>query len=737
MNEPDSAESVSLPHIKQKRVGLPAALSRPEILCLLLALVTAGVFWPLRHCGFINYDDPKYVTSNHQVLQGFTLKTIAWAFTTGECANWHPLTWLSHMLDVEMFGLNPGGSHLVNLLFHVANTVLLFVLLKRWTGALWRSAFVAALFALHPLHVESVAWISERKDVLSTFFALLTMGAYGRYARRRSKAQSRESRVALADQAAVDGPGLDAAPASDLSSRHSALDSSAPSALDARRSTLDYLLALLFFVLGLMAKPMLVTLPFVLLLLDYWPLDRFGGFGFRISSFRTGSPSEPGTAGSMLEPQNSQPSTLNPRPSTFFRLVLEKIPFFAVSAISCAVTFWVQKHSGAVLTLTSIPFTTRIENAFVSYGRYLGKMVWPSGLALPYPYPTEWPWLWVAGGAILTIGLCAAGWWLGRRWPFLRTGIFWFFGMLVPVIGLVQVGNQSLADRYTYMPLIGMAVVLSWGAGAVAERWRFPSWLQGLVAISILGACAARTEDQLRYWHDSGSLFRHAVAVTKNNGLAYDNLGFYLFNQGRPDEAIECYRVASQISPKDAIACDGVGCCLFKQGRTEEAVSYFQRSLQINPHQASSLFNLGSVFALQQDYGKAAQYFEAARKIEPDDPDVLICLGDVYFLEERYSDALPCYQAAARAAPDSGKACNCLGATLNKLGRLAEAEQQFQRALRLNPNDAYSHAALARILLDQNRRAEAVEHLKATVRLNPADSDARRLLEQLEAPDGK
>ncbi|MEY4917416.1 MAG: hypothetical protein RL616_1329 [Verrucomicrobiota bacterium] len=375
-------------------------LSHPKILGLLLGLVTLCVFWPAKDFDFLGYDDPGYFSENPNILGGVTAANVAWAFTSGDAANWHPLTWLSLMLDAEIFGHGPAGPHLTNILFHAANAALLFFLLLRLTGARWRSLLVAALFALHPLHVESVAWIAERKDVLSLFFELLALLAYARWAQRGECGENKF------------GIGI----------KHHSSPYNFP--------------ALIFFTLALMSKPMAVTMPFLLLLLDAWPLRRFSISDFRFPVLRT--------------------------------LVVEKVPFFALSGLACVITFIVQKNGGTVATLDAFPLGMRLENAFVSYARYLGKMFWPTPLANPYPHPGHWPVLLVLGSIILlAVASILAFRWRDSR-PYFFTGWFWFLGTLVPVIGLVQVGDQAMADRYSYLPLIGMFIALVWLAAELA-----------------------------------------------------------------------------------------------------------------------------------------------------------------------------------------------------------------------------------------------------------------------------
>ena len=703
-----------------------AMLARPGWLCLLLAAVTFAVFWPVKNCGYVNYDDPQYVTSNHQVRQGLTLKGVAWAFTTGQTANWHPLTWLSHMLDVQLFGLNPAGPHLVNVALHAVNAVLLLVVLRQLTGALWRCAFVAALFALHPLHVESVAWISERKDVLSTLFWLLTLWAYAHYARGRTGRN--------ADGSAE--PGRNALPRvqADLQvgpPRGQHAQQVVPATTNLKcPGARWYMLALLFFALGLMAKPMLVTLPFVLLLLDYWPLGRFQSF--RVSEFQSF-----GVQSSEPEAEVPKPSTFNLQPSTFPRLSAEKIPFFILSGVFCFVTFAAQRNSGAVLTLANIPMGMRIENVFVSYARYLGKLIWPFGLALPYPYPTEWPMALVIFSAGFTMVLCVAAWFLGRRWPFVRTGWFWFFGTLIPVIGLVQVGAQSLADRYTYVPSIGIFILLAWGACAAFERWHFPIWTAAAAAILVLGACAARTIDQLGCWRNSETLFRHAIASTRNNGLACDNLGVDLFAHGRLDDAIQAYETALKINPKDPIALDGMGCCFFNKDQMAEATKWLQRSLQVNTNQSNSLFNMGSVLAQQQRYPEAIKYYKDALKIDPENPDIYDSLGNVFLRQKRYVEAIRCYEDASRLAPESPSPHNCLGAIQYELGKVDEAIHHYQESVWLAPGEPQTHIILGNLLARQGRLQEAANHYAKALQINPNSIEALNNLGWLLAGTGQ
>ena len=465
---------------------------RTMAIAVVLGGITLAAFWPVVHNDFVNYDDTAYVTENPHVLAGLSLANAGWAFRANCLGNWHPLTMLSHMMDVQLFGLNPGWHHGSSLCLHVANSRLLFLLLGRLTSRVWRSAFVAALFALHPLHVESVAWVSERKDVLSTFFGLLSLLAYARFA----EVQSRETEV-QSPMSKVQGREPEV-----QGSRFEVQGSKLP-------ASFFYVLSLFFFALGLMSKPMLVTLPFVLLLLDFWPLRRF------------------------------QLSTVPCRLSTYGRLVLEKWPFFLLSAGACVVTFIAQQESGA---LGVSPAGPRVENALVAYARYLGKTLWPNVLAIPYPPVRHWPLAVAALAAVLLAVLTLGALWQGRRFPYIAVGWLWFLGTLIPVIGIIQVGDQSMADRYTYFPLIGLFVALVWTATEIAPGGRYQPAALATVGAGVLLVCAMVTRQQVRLWRNSETLFLHATEVTRGNYVAHNGLGLHYFKQGRVDEAVRQYR---------------------------------------------------------------------------------------------------------------------------------------------------------------------------------------------------
>jgi hypothetical protein len=553
MEPPNSTVSLKRPDITRIKSRLAEFVADPVIVCLLLAMVVLALYWPATKFQFVNYDDLDYFVKNPHVQGGLGWKGLLWALGSGDMSNWHPLTWLSLMLDVTLFGSGePAGPHFTNILFHAVNSALLFWLLRRLTGAHWRSAFVAGLFALHPLNVESVAWVSERKNVLSTFFWLLTLLAYVRYAQGRSNAERRAS--------SVRGDG----------------------------SPLDYYLALFFFALGLMSKPMLVTLPFVLLLLDYWPLGRF------------------------------EHSTVNPQPSAIWRLAWEKAPFFLLSAVSCVVTFLVQQQGKAVQSIGRYPIGGRIENALVSYCRYLGKTFWPENLTIFYPHPGHWPLVLVVLAAAFVLAASLAGLCWGKRFPYFITGWFWFLGTLIPVIGLVQVGPQAMADRYAYVPLIGIFIIISWGAAEVFARWKLPKMIIAIMAGLVLTACASRTRDQLGCWQNDGALFRHAIAVTPNYLKGYLTLGNYYENQGFLNEAMDNYHTAIRIDPDNVAGHVKFGTILDQIGRTEEAVSEFREAVRLDPHGPEVRYNLGCELFRLGRRNEAIEQFKEALRLKPD-----------------------------------------------------------------------------------------------------------------------
>ena len=513
------------------------------VVCLFLLLAVVLVFGRTVGHEFVNYDDDQYVYENPRVSGGLTVDGIAWAFTAIHSSNWHPLTWLSHMLDCQLYGLHPGGHHLTNVLLHAAVVILLFLVLWRMTGFLWRSAFVAAVFAVHPLRVESVAWIAERKDVLSGLFFMLTMGAYVRYTRR-------------------------------------------PFSLG------RYLTVAVLFGLGLMAKPMLVTLPFVLLLLDYWPLGRM----------KPAAMEQTAAGGFFSFPR---------------RVFVEKLPLLALAAASCAATIFAQ--SEAVVPVDFIPMSSRIANAFVSYMAYIGKLFYPVGLAVFYPHPMNDLPIWKVVASILALtGISAEAFVWRRRFPYLFVGWFWYVGMMVPVIGLVQVGEHSMADRYTYLPQIGLCLSVTWGVAQLATSRRYRHWVCGVASSLVVLVLMGSGWLQTSYWRDGETLWTHALAGTSNNYYAHISLGKILAWRGETDEAIVHFKKTLEIEPDLAEAHSNLAAALAKIGQIDEAIAHFQKALEIKPDNAEVQNILGTVLADRGQIDEAVAHFKKALEIKPD-----------------------------------------------------------------------------------------------------------------------
>ena len=542
---------------KAFEVSHVTTFERPDVLILLgLAVVTFGIYAQVIGHHFITFDDPTYIQDNPMVNRGVTLAGLAWAFTTFHAGNWHPLTWIAHMIDSQLFGMFAGGHLLVNALIHAANTLLLFWFLLRTTHARWSSALVAALFALHPLHVESVAWASERKDTLSTFFGLLSLIAYVRYAE-------------------------------------------APSI---RR----YAWVAIMLALGLLAKPMLVTWPFVMLLLDYWPLD-----DFRDQSLVRRRP----IAGRQVNVATSDVV----RRSVLRGLVVEKIPLFALVAASAVVTSVAQSHGGAVRTFTELPIALRLSNALVSYAKYLLLAFWPNDLAVFYPFPKAGIPAWqIIGAALLLIAITAFCFFQRKIRPYLIVGWLWFLGTLVPVIGLVQVGAQTMADRYFYIPSIGLFIAIVFGLADIAERRRVAPWLSAAIANVVLLVLATLTNAQIHRWNDSFTLFKHALTVAPPNVIVEDNLGLAMHKSGQLDEAAAHFEKALQIRPDDYTALLTMGVTRFYQGRVPEAIEYAQAAIRSQPDAPKAHNLLGMALAKQNRNEAALDEVRRASELAPE-----------------------------------------------------------------------------------------------------------------------
>ena len=558
-------------------------MSRPRLIALLLALGTLVVFLPVGSFQFINYDDDDYVTGNSMVQGGLTPAGVKWAFTTGYANNWHPLTWLSHMTDCELFKLNAGAHHFVNVFFHAANVVLLFVLLLRLAGKIWPVAFIAALFAWHPLHVESVAWVAERKDVLSTFFALLALLSYAKYV-ELSQTQSPKAKVHFA-------------------------------------------LSLLMFALGLMSKPMLVTLPFVMLLLDWWPLQRMAG----------------------------HPSQAEDTKTPTWRCVLEKWPFFLLTIFSCVITFQAQSnifHGGAAVTsLENVPLNFRLGNLPLAYVGYLGNFLWPAKLAVFYPLPKTLVIPVVAADALVLLVISAAAWHWRKSQPYFAVGWLWFLGMLVPVSGLVMVGAASLADRYSYMPLIGIFIIIAFAVSEIVARAPFTRKFFCAAAAIVLIGCILATEKQLAFWKNSETLFRHALATTADNDIARNDLGYALEQHGDLTGALEQYQAAARLNDKRDVTYNNLGNLLSKLGRPEESLAEYRKAIRLQPNDPVTHIGAGAALNTLGQFDAALAEFAITEKLDPQYSWAHVEIAQVYFELGRDGEGVNELRAALRLAP--------------------------------------------------------------------------------------
>ncbi|MHC4865215.1 MAG: tetratricopeptide repeat protein [Planctomycetota bacterium] len=621
------------------------------VICAFLVFSGVLVYSRLLGADFVNFDDPIYVSENEHVSTGLTGENVLWAFSSTDVSYWHPLTWLSHMLDCEVFGLRPGLHHLSNLVLHIVNSVLVFLVFRQMTGALWRSGFLAAFFALHPLNVDSVAWVAERKNVLSTLFWLLTMWAYVRYAHR----------------------------------------------VGAWR----YLLTLLFYALGLLAKPMLVTVPFVLLLLDYWPLGRVG--------LGSGDAAANG-AGQQL--------------SVVFRLVREKVPFFVLSAAS---VYWycrAVERPGTAISREFVPVGLRIANALVSYAGYMGKMIWPSGLAVYYPFPDAVA-LWKTAGALLVL-VCISVFVIvvGRRKRYLLVGWLWFLGTLVPVIGLYQAGLwPAMADRWAYVPLVGLFVMVAWGGGDLGARWSRQRLLS--VAAGVwLAALMACTWVQVGHWHDGFTLFTRALEVTRDNFIAHYNLGNILLRRQETEKAIAHYKEAIAIHPRYVDAHYNLGIAFSDKSRYAEAIGAYQAVLRLKKGHKKVLFRLGDALAKNGQLDEALGCYSRSLEQKPDDVEVLNNFALALVKKGQIDRAIELYNKSLAITPGSVEVLNNLGNALVKQGEFAEAVGRFREALVGDADFGETHYNLANALKEMGQTEEAIEHYQEALRLKPDNIDA-------------
>jgi Tfp pilus assembly protein PilF len=613
------------------------AIDRKIIICLLLVLSIMALYGKVRHYDFINFDDNVYVYQNPNILSGLTKESLVWSvnFQEKDKNYWHPLTWLSHLLDVELYGLDPGGHHLTNVAYHTVNTVLLFIVLNWMTGAVWRSAFVAILFAVHPLNVESVAWVSERKNVLSTFFWMLTLLAYTHYS--------------------------------------------------LRPRFWRYAALCIAFALGLMAKPMLVTLPFTLILLDYWPLRRWS-----LSALNRGE---------------------GRRKSNTQYIILEKVPLLLLSTLTVYISSKSIQGEGDVTSLQLVPMLLRIENALVSYVKYIGKMIWPQNLSVYYPFPDMVPAGQLIGAVAVLVALSSLAVWGLKRRPYLAVGWFWFLGSLVPVIGFVQVGLwPEMADRWAYVPLIGLFIMIAWGIPELIKGWHNKHKILAITAGAILLLLSITTRVQISYWADNVTLFKHAVqsvddaSIPRNKlGHAFilNNLAFALMEEGKTDDAIINLTAALNLVPDSPRINYNLGYIFLRKGKIDEAIGQFKQAIKLNPEYFLAHYDLAGTLMQTGKLDDAVSHYHAALDLKPDDNNVLNDLANTLVAQGRISEALSFYSKALRLNPKDPDIYNNMGVALIHQGRFEEAVRYFRMALQLNPNFVNASENLEKALSKQ------------------------------------
>ncbi len=644
---------------------LRSQLGQRFVISLLLALITLAAYLPTLRHDFV-FDDRPYVLENKHVQGGLTAKAVAWAFTSVRAANWHPITWLSHALDCQIFGLNPAGHHATNIILHILNSILLFLLLMRMTGLMWRSAFVAGLFALHPLHIESVAWVAERKDLLSTFFLLMTIWAYVRYSQ---------------------SPGIK-----------------------------TYIPVVLLFAIGLMSKPMLVTLPFILLLLDYWPIGRLG---------LTHSPLQINT-------------------STISKLVIEKIPLFTLSLVSCIITYQVQRASGAMGREGELmPVGIRLANAFVSYVGYILKMIWPRSLSVLYPHPVrslpEWQ---TIGAALILMIATIMAIRTSKKYPYIGVGWLWYVGTLIPVIGIVQVGAQAMADRYTYIPLIGLFVVIAWGIPDLLGNMKIRQSAKGesysisqlysstlpIAAILSLIALSLCTRIQVKYWENALTLFSHAIYVTKGNYLAHNNYGAALEDSGNPEKAIFHYQIAVKLRPTYIDALNNLGNAFRHEKKWQEAEQMYRRVLELDPANVKARGGLGASLKEQGKIDEAIAEYKKLGRTVPDSAAMHNDLGTALSAKGKIAEAIREWRKAIQIDPRCIEAHHNLGIALTDQGKTEEAMEHYRRVLEIAPDHLNANLNLGALLAELGRHKEAIPYFLKVIKLEPQNAEAHHNL---------
>jgi Tfp pilus assembly protein PilF len=663
----------------------PLSRQREINVVILLAAVVIVIYYKTFHFGFIDLDDNQYVFDNPFIRNGLNFATIKWAFTSYYAANWHPITWLTHALDISLAGMNAGWAHGVNVALHLVNSILVFVVLSKLTGRFWESVIVAGLFAAHPAHVESVAWVAERKDVLSTMFWFLTMWAYVRYVQQPPKASP---------------PPVDEKP---KKGKKKELEPAGPPAWAAPWSSSAYILVLVFFALGIMSKPMLVTLPFVLLLCDLWPLGRWR----TIPQLRD--------------------------------LVLEKAPMFLMVIFSCLITVVAQKAGGAVQTLQDVPFSTRLLNAVISYAKYLGMLFCPTRLTVMYPYPASFP-LWQIFLSVVVVGgisyLC---WQQRKRRTYLLMGWLWFVGTLVPVIGLVQVGSQPLADRYTYIPFVGLFIMLVWGLADLCRTFGIDvklSYALLALALVVLGVVSFH---QVKFWQDDETAYRHALAVTTRNFMISYNLCHLLMTRDRLDEAEPLCRDAIDIAPQYVESYNTLGIIQLKHGQLAEAEANFKETLRRSPRYALVYSNLANAQILEGKPAEAEASLQQAVQLSAGTVSPAIfsqVLGELikaYAKQGNDEKVAENLQRLLRLQPGNEAARRQRSALLYKLKKTDEAQAEIEKVLQAHPNDAESLNLYGLILIDKGQKDDAIKQFQAALNTEPEFNEAKQNLARAQA----
>jgi tetratricopeptide (TPR) repeat protein len=643
-----------------------AALSAAMLVAVLV------VYWPVLNHDFVKYDDDKYITDNARVTGGLTRDSVIEAFTKPHFFMWHPLTTLSHTLDCELFGLAPAGHHLVSLLFHAVNTLLLFWLLRKLTGALWPSAFITAVFALHPLQLESVAWISERKNVLMAFFWILTMAAYARYAKRPN--------------------------------------------------VFRFVLVTVLFALCTMSKPAVVTVPFVLLLLDYWPLRRF-----ELTWRKPLAATEPESG---QQPSTAEPTCANDRTTALWRLFAEKVPLFLLVAFLGTVTYLAQKGGGVVSGLEKLRLSSRIANAVISYVTYIEKLIWPSGLAVFHPHPAgEHSQLGAAVCTLLLVFVTVFSILQVRRRKYVAVGWLWYVGTLVPVIGLVQAGAQARANRYMYMTMIGLLIVIAWSVKDTLARWPRLKPVVAMGAVAVLTALGICTRVQLGYWKNSETLFRHALGVTRNNFVMHNNYANLLTDKGLPEEAIKHFESSLRLRPKSAEIHNNLGNALGDLGRIDDAIEHYRKAMRLEEDFAVAHYNLAGALVKKGDHQEAIAEYREAISSKPKYVEAWNNLGLTLAGQGQFEQAIECYRKALELRPNFILAHGRLALALARLDNTDEALEHCRIVLKARPDDVEMHCNVAVLLEKQGQIEQAIERYRQALEIDPDYPRARQRLE--------